>query len=109
MSDPPPKLPLKLQWRRSPLGHPPEDYVALWEGTEVGRFYRYDGSSENKGLWLWTVFAYHRSPTAESGPTGDFVKGAAREAAFVVEEAFERARAVWGTPDVVRFKEPGGR
>ncbi|MAU96172.1 MAG: hypothetical protein CMP81_09820 [Fulvimarina sp.] len=106
MSAPSTNLSLKLAWQRTWPGEPTEDYVAMWEGTEVARFYRYDVSSERKGQWLWTVFAYHRSPTAESGPAGGFVSGSAREAAHVVEEAFERARAVWGIPDVVRFAAP---
>ncbi|NDW04063.1 hypothetical protein [Jiella pacifica] len=95
-----------LEWRRAWRGEGAEDFIALWKGTAVGRFYRYDVSSLLNGQWLWTVFAFHRSPTAESGCLNGFVDGPASKAARVVEEAFERARTVWGVPDVIRFAPP---
>ncbi|TFF20531.1 hypothetical protein E3C22_16615 [Jiella endophytica] len=103
MTDVAPEFQPTLKWRRTLPDQTRDDFVALSDGFEVCRFYRYRVSSELQGQWFWTVFAFHRTPNAETGAMQGFVRGSARDAAKVAEAAFERAKAVWGIPDVVRF------
>jgi hypothetical protein len=83
---------LRLGWEKT-CPDSENDFAARdHDGMAVGRFHWVERSPTGP-YWSWTLTAFDESPTDETGPHHGAIQGTARDAARVVENAYERCLA----------------
>ncbi|MCQ0986380.1 hypothetical protein [Jiella marina] len=86
----------RYKWRQT-WPEKGEDYECVWNGISVGRIYRIIGGPQDR-MWFWTQYAHQDTPTRIPANSSGVIDGTARDAAKIVEEAFDAARERWGDP-----------